>query len=335
MEKNNTAYCPVCGSDKLRTLYMVDSRLACKYFIHNDISRIKLLQTKIEKLWSGKASSYLACEICTFEFAWPFISADADIYSLIYYTDTIYPAIKWEYVVSFESIDNYLKTISGPVSLIEIGAGNGSFIKEIQARQPGISPIYATEYSEAGVKAIESLDIQCFRKDFIDLDKYEIPGTINLICLFQVLEHMTSIHEFFKHLNKLTTPGARLYISVPNYLQRRFFDRLGYFYDLPPVHVGRYNPKCLAELSDQYGWHLIEHRIQPTKYRQRVKKFLFAQFARRQGTFATEKLNLKILKLFLRYSIYLLIAAIHIRVILGLRKSNLGTAQWFALEKTN
>jgi len=110
---------------------------------------------------------------------------------------------------------------------------------------------------------------------------------------------------------------------------------LGYFYDLPPVHVGRYNPKCLTELSNPYGWRIIEHNIQPTTYGQRIKKFLFEQFTRRQGTFATEKLNLKILKLFLRYSIYLLIAAIHIRVISGLRKSNLGTAQWFVLEKTN
>ncbi|HEX2394259.1 MAG TPA: class I SAM-dependent methyltransferase, partial [Bacteroidales bacterium] len=320
---------------KLNRLYTVDSKLVSRRLTNADTKRLTQCKLKIEKLWAGETSSYLGCKICSFEFSDPFIAADAELYSLIYHSEAYYPVDKWEYKVSHESIERYIKTLKQPVNLIEIGAGNGSFLKRLVNRQPLLSGIYATEYSEAGAKAIESLGISCFRKDFIDINEKDINGKLNIVCMFQVLEHMTSVHDLFKHLNKLTAPGAHLYISVPNNNQRRFFDRFGYFYDLPPVHVGRYNPKCMAELSIPYGWRMIHHEIQPTNYNERIKKFLFGQFARWQNTFASEKLNLKILKLFLRYCIYLFIIAINIRVISGLLKPNLGTAQWFELERIN
>jgi hypothetical protein len=98
--------------------------------------------------------------------------------------------------------------------------------------------------------------------------------------------------------------------------------------DLKPIALAN-------ELCNRYGWRILNHIIQPTFYGGRVKKFLFERFALWQNTFASEKLNIKLLKLFLRYGIYVLFTITHIRIITGLRKQNLGTAQWYALESIN
>src|SRR5512145_912326 len=277
-EMDNRILCPVCGSDRTNKLYTVDSLQVSKWFASENSGKLLTIKKKIEELWGRNISTYQECLNCTFEFADPFTPADASLYSLIYHSETNYPAEKWEYTASKESIRQFIETLNQSPVLLEIGAGNGSFLKGLSDLPGQFLHIYATEYSEAGARAIESLGITCFRKDFIKLKPEEVHTGINIVCMFQVLEHMTSIHEFFGHLNKLAAQEARLFISVPNNEQRRFYDRLGYILDLPPVHVGRYNPACLAVLSNQHGWRIIQHKIQQTTYSQRLKKFLFEQF---------------------------------------------------------
>jgi SAM-dependent methyltransferase len=193
--------------------------------------------------------------------------------------------------------------------------------------------IVATEFSQAGVKAINLLGIKCFNKDLKSISSEDISGKVNVICLFQVLEHLSDIHNFFLKINEFTNPGARLYISVPNYYQRRFYDTFNLNYDLPPIHVGRYNANSLGVLAMAYGWKILQNRIQPSTYAERVKKFLFSRFDNWQRYWATEKLGIKFLRLFLRYSLYLLITLVYIRLIAGLKRADLGTAQWFELER--
>ncbi|MBN2813188.1 MAG: methyltransferase domain-containing protein [Bacteroidales bacterium] len=327
--------CPVCGSNKLTELFRVSSLFVSRQLIPGKATdRQKLCKTKIEQNWSGQYAGYYSCANCSFDFALPFQAADAELYSLIYYSEGHYPAIKWEFAITLNNIVSYIKKLSHQPKLIEIGAGNGSFLKLLLENTFSAEQIIATEYSEAGLKAIEGLGIRCFSRDLNNLTEQDIEDKFDIVCLFQVLEHMTDIHYFFEKLNHFTQTGARLYVSVPNYYHRRFFDRHGYYYDLPPVHVGRYNAKSLAALSEKHGWDILQHLVQTTTYSERVKKFLFSQFARWQHIFPSEKIKLKILKLFLRYTLYLLLFMVNIRVITGLRLSYLGTAQWFELERT-
>lgn len=327
--------CPLCGSNKLTELFRVSSLFVSRQLIPgvaND--RQKRCKTAIEKCWSGQHASYYRCQHCSFDFAYPFQAADASLYSLIYHAESNYPAEKWEYTITLDHIGRFIKKLSHQPKLIEIGAGNGSFLKLLLNNIMDAEQLSATEYSEAGVKAIERLGISCFSRNFSSLTEQDMGGKLDIVCLFQVLEHMTDMHFFFEKLNQFTLKGARLYLSVPNHYHRCFFERHGFYYDLPPIHVGRYNVNSLAALSEKHGWHILQHLVQPTTYGERIKKFLFSQFARWQFIFPSENLKMKILRLFLRYIIYILLIMVNIRVIAGLRRSNLGTAQWFELERT-
>ncbi len=331
---NKPLLCPICKSDRLTELYVVNSSHVCDQIIRNPDPAIRNhCQAKIEEIWSADKASYYTCQACSFDFAYPFVGGDAGLYSLIYSSEGVYPATKWEYSVTLESIEKIIDINPESPVLFEIGAGNGSFLKLAMNKGIPAENIIATEFSEAGMKAIQSLGIRCFNKDLHSISLQEIQKKVTIICLFQVLEHLSDIHEFFARINEFTQPDARLYISVPNYYQRRFFDRHGIIYDLPPVHVGRYNEKCMGELVSAYGWKIIQSKIQPSLYGERVKKFLYARFDLWQRKLASEKVRIRILKLFLRYSIYLLLILVNLRVIAGLKRSDLGTALWFELER--
>jgi hypothetical protein len=333
---NNNVICPICGNNNLLELFTTNSLSVINHLLISENKKVvELYGKKIETLWPNKNAAFYSCTDCSFEFASPFTPADAEFYSLIYNSDSNYPVEKWEYTISQESICNYIKYSEIQPRLIEIGAGNGSFLKKIIDIVIPAKEVFATEFSEAGAKSIETFSIKCFRKDFNLISEQDIHGKVNIVCLFQVLEHITAIHEFFKKVNELTLPESRVYISVPNIFHRRFFDRFGLHYDLPPIHVGRYNYKSLSRLAEQYGWRIINHAIQPTTFKERILKFIFSQYSQWLLVFNAEKVKVKLIRVILRYIMIAILSIIYIKVIVGLRKSNLGTAQWFELERIN
>jgi|WetSurMetagenome_2_1015567.scaffolds.fasta_scaffold228792_2 hypothetical protein len=334
MIKDNPAKCPVCGNPKVVELYKTDSRAVVQHLLNTDnFTVIEEYKKKIEKLWGAKNASFYGCRECDFEFAHPFIAADADFYSFVYHSENYYPAEKWEYSVTLRSINRFCKEATDPPRLLELGAGNGSFLRMVTDTMIPANEVFATEFSEAGAKSIGKMGIACFQKDLQQISEKDLLGKINIVCMFQVLEHMTEIHEFFVKISTLTISGSRLYISVPNNFHRSFFDRHGHHYDLPPVHVGRYNHKSLNRLSEFHGWKILQYLLQPSSYKERVRKFIFSAYAKGQLVFNPEKNKVKFIRLFLRYCMLAFLMILHTRIIVGLRNPNLGTAQWFELEK--
>lgn len=325
--------CPSCHGRDIEILFTVESPDVARHLLNADkIASKEICIQKIEKLWGSKRAAFYFCRECTFEFGYPFISGDEDFYSFVYDAANNYPAEKWEYAQTLTSIKELLKDPAVPARLLELGAGSGKFLGMLKTLIPA-GDIYATEFSTAGAKSIGSLGIACLQKDIGKITANDMHGKVSIICMFQVLEHLADIHGFFEKLNELTVPRARLYISVPNYLQRRFFDKHGLHYDLPPVHIGRYNRLSLGLLSESHGWKLVRHLIQPSVYKQRILKFLYSAYAREQQVFNPEKIMIKPVRLFLRYGMYAILSLINIKIILGLTNNNLGVAQWFELEK--
>jgi 2-polyprenyl-3-methyl-5-hydroxy-6-metoxy-1,4-benzoquinol methylase len=336
MIKDKTAICPVCKSSHVDKLFETDSLAVVRHLLNAGKMAVKeQCKQKIETLWESNNAAFYVCRDCTFEFAHPFIAGDADFYSFVYDVESNYPADKWEYSVTFESIIRFLNNSSMHPRLLEIGAGNGSFLKMLAGKIIPVNEIFATEYSETGAKSIGILGITCLQKDLHHLTEEDLSGKISIVCMFQVLEHLTDINEVFEKLSELTFPGSRMYISVPNNLQRRFFDNFGLHYDLPPVHVGRYNLNSLNRLANIQGWQVLRHLIQPSAYIERILKFIYSEYSKGQLVFNPETVKLKFIRIFLRYSMLAILMILHIRILIGLRNPKLGTSQWFELERFN
>lgn len=320
---DSVASCPVCGSSGTKRLFGIDPDLAGKLIIPNHSGQSLRISEEIGRLWPSGSCEFLSCPDCNFCFAWPFLAGNEEIYSALYYRDFEYPADKWEYSRAIGIIERLKPT--DQTTLLEVGAGNGTFLDKVSELLGDKKSIYSTEYSRAGVEEIERKGYRSFSKAVTELDHKEVPG-IDIVCMFQVLEHMDDLEGVFSSLNRITNSNAQLIVAVPNGTLRSFYDRRGIHLDVPPIHVGRYSEGTFRYLGNKFGWQINEVASEPQSYPVKVKKFIFYCFARFGPAVRTEQWNNSFLKHLFRYSFQLLLVIRHIRVLLFLARPGTGTS---------
>lgn len=336
LEKRSSAHhCPLCEKMTTDILQEFNSEQAALHVSANKPAEERLmLQGHIENLWGNKNCSFLKCSNCGLSFASPFISGDSFFYTNVYDNPVGYSSWKWEFEITRENIKNtILENSDRELSLLEIGAGNGNFIKMLNDDCYSSLDILTTEYSESGRQEIEKLGIKCVKKNLWDLSDDTNDNVFDFICMFQVLEHMEGISKTFKSLSTLSNKGAYLFIAVPSDIHREYFEGLGYVEDVPPTHISRWSKEAFEYVGDKFGWSLVEHRREPNRLHTNVAKLLTFQF---QDNLLIKKVNSvgnptvrKILKLIL----YTPLVVSIIPKILPLRDKNLGVVQWVMFKK--
>jgi cyclopropane fatty-acyl-phospholipid synthase-like methyltransferase len=94
-------------------------------------------------------------------------------------------------------------------TLLDFGCGPGVFLEEIKAHRPDAVLYGYDPFVKAASPVFDRVD---------DLDKVR-PGSVDLICAFEVLEHMTrdGWHDFTRFCQAALSknPKARVVVSVP------------------------------------------------------------------------------------------------------------------------
>src|SRR5208337_399944 len=157
-----------------------------------------------------------------------------------------YPKWKWEFQETYEAIKKLAKS---DLKLMEIGAGDGAFIRRIAEEILPKENIFCTEFSRYGRHRIEYFGVKCSAEDVRCLSdsNSEYEDAFDIVCMFQVLEHMDRLELLFKKLNLLMKSGGNLFISVPNQRLIEFNENNGALLDMPPNHVGRWNIRCFEK----------------------------------------------------------------------------------------
>jgi len=149
------------------------------------------------------------------------------------------------------------------------------------------NPFIAILLATGGIRHLSICEIGCLYGFFLELVKYgggepygvELDETANLhlsqrgipnsrildprkkydvICLFQVLEHLVKPSDLIASISQALNPDGRLLISVPN---GREYDKVGYSwvgFRVDLEHVNYFDLGSLAKLFEPYGL-LIEH----------------------------------------------------------------------------
>jgi len=276
LPKKFRTQCPVCYSNSIQCLWQVTSNQAAQHFVlrEKDKDRHARLANHLEHLWNQGICEVSQCDNCAFCFSNPYIAGDKTFYELAY-GRTSYPAWKWEFQQTYESLAIlFTKKL---LKILEIGAGNGSFIKGIMPELANKENVLCTEYSDYGKKEIDRLGIRCFTDNVKNIKLQE---SLDAIAMFQVLEHMDDLDTLFCKLNSLLSLGGHLFIAVPNNNRIAFNEKNGALLDMPPNHIGRWNRECFSIIGERHGFRLEEHKVEPFHLTSSARQLVMYRYAR-------------------------------------------------------
>lgn len=212
----------------------------------------------------------VTCTTCNFKFTNPIpdLNGLGDYYKsedYISHSNTRQGIIsKLYHAVRNYTLKGKLKLISGYVSrgtLLDYGCGTGMFLKVCQDagwKVQGMEP-------DSGARRIAAeMNIKTY-PDKSQLSPVLSEGSVDIITLWHVLEHVTDLEEtlaFFK--SRLSKSGA-LIIAVPNHMSydANHYKEFWAAYDVPR-HLYHFEPKTISNLLSQHGFKL-ERKI-PMKF---------------------------------------------------------------------
>ena len=327
--------CPVCLTNDAHVLWSASSKQVAQHFILPEKypERFLELVSHIEALWGHNTCEVVQCDKCKYCYSNPYIAGDMRFYTLAYERSG-YPIWKWEYQLTYDLLKSSSKTEH---KLLEIGAGNGAFVKRIEQNILPKENIFCTEFSEYGRHQIEKLGLRCFPEDVRDLHKAEYEGSFDIVCMFQVLEHMDRLDVLFQRIHWLMKKGGRLFIAVPNQKRIEFDELNGALLDMPPNHIGRWNKECFQEIAKRHGFHFEDYKVESFNFSDMAKQFITYCFLRKsQKSGSIENYiqrikNRNILRIFQGIGVAVnLIIAIPVLTMKGFREGN---SQWVHLTK--
>lgn len=275
--------CPICGSRDVELVHRVSSVMAARHYLNpsRNRNRYEALRRHITALWGGDYCCIRQCRDCGFGFSDPYIAGDEKFYSLAYdHKPGDYVAQKWEYKVAKDKVRNCIEAHGRDTArLLEIGAGDGAFLRQIVPEFIDPARVSCTEYGDYGVAQIRKLGIRVEHGDIREMDTSN-EKTFDVVCMFQVLEHMDRLSELFSKLRTLTSSKADLLIAVPNAKRNQFNERNGALLDMPPNHIGRWTESSFKVLAKREGWEMADFCEEPTNPRQSWQMFSYYRYAR-------------------------------------------------------
>lgn len=258
--------CPLCTSQRFT---MVGSRSYDAIFADlKDIWGASLAGDVIARHAPVEKTQLVECLDCGLQYFIPKIAGDSGFYSQLSESPPYYSHGKWE----FEQVARLLLPHH---ALLDIACGEGHFLKSVESklsRGEGIdtNPNAIGRARSAGLN-VSLTDIDAYAVDHIE--QYDI------VCAFQVFEHLSGVMPFARAAMSCVKKGGILIVSVPN-RERATRDGLWEPLDCPPHHISRWDSAQFAVLARLLGASLlIEKQIldQPdtgTLLRSAVDRFL-------------------------------------------------------------
>ena len=250
--------CPICSSTGGYRIASYEADEAAQAFVPRrlDPDRHKALSRKLSALWRGAPCFLRRCDSCDFIYADPFVSGDAEFYHVAF-PDASYPTRKWEFDRTRQAL-RACKFVEP--SLLEIGAGKGAFLKQLLKVGWSTANLQAFEFSSSGRAEIERICVNCLAADLRSVD---LSRTFDVVCMFQVLEHLDGYNGIFEALERIVRPGGHVFIATPNGAWISLNENRHLLLDMPPNHLSRWSRVSFAALACRFGWRLEECELEP------------------------------------------------------------------------
>ncbi|MEB2782426.1 class I SAM-dependent methyltransferase [Algoriphagus sp. C2-6-M1] len=191
------------------------------------------------------------CTVTKYRFYYPYvIIGDDSFYEGISINKTQYYHSRWEHNLA-------LKYSGAKSKWLEVGSGNSYFLKQLFDK--GVNAV-GLELNKNEVEAGNKKNLRIINQDFFSF--HTSGKKFNVIALFQVLEHMYKISDFFEKAYELLESNGRIIFSVPNSNPHLFvFDKY-HTLNLPPHHMGLWDIKSVKLVGKEFGFRVIDRQTE-------------------------------------------------------------------------
>jgi len=180
--------------------------------------------------------------------------------------DQYYHKWKWENQLAYDLLKEGDK-------VLDIGCGVGNFL--IRAKEKA-SEVCGLELNNEAVEVCRQRGINTYN-EFLDKHAEKRTGYYDMVCMFQVLEHIYDVKGFLEDALKALKKGGILVIGVPN--NEPYF--LGHdkycTLNLPPHHMGLWNKKVFEKMAPIFNLS-IEHVTYDVKGSIATQAYIHAKY---------------------------------------------------------
>jgi 2-polyprenyl-3-methyl-5-hydroxy-6-metoxy-1,4-benzoquinol methylase len=227
---------PVVSNKKAMLIDTIDLRsIARQYRNRYGLDIYAHLESPVPKL----AGRYF-CSATGYEFFHPpRLAGLSTFYEELQQYPWYYVPWKWEHEIA----KSYLRKGD---QVLEVGCGFGFFLKRISDDMG----VLCTGL-EFNAKARSSGVFGNIREDSIQSYAARHPEGADVVCTFQVLEHVYEVGPFLTACCAALQPGGLLVISVPNNDSNIQYDKRNVL-NMPPHHMGLWRARSLASLVNYF-----------------------------------------------------------------------------------
>jgi SAM-dependent methyltransferase len=249
--------CPACGHSDGQIVRRHQAAAAAEHFVPKlrDPHRHEELVGHLCSLWGQDHVDVCVCASCGFGYAVPWVGGDARFYALAHAGDPHYPRNRWEFGRTLTVLKR--SKFNRRLRVLEIGAGHGAFLDRV--RELGQHAITAADYDEGAVRVLRAKGFATIAGSVSEVTNTEY----DVVCLFQTLEHMADLDRVFGELRRILSPRGSLFLSVPNGEAIELQERATGYWDMPPNHVGRWNPTAIRRAAERRGFSVVDVAAEP------------------------------------------------------------------------
>lgn len=182
------------------------------------------------------------------------LPGDDAFYSQLSKAQGYYSQNKWEFQFATERVSK----LDPQVSLLDIGCGSGYFLEKVRAK--GYTNIQGVEFNQNALSICSQKGLHVTSQTLKELiasgSRYDV------ICAFQVLEHVDNPSEFTQEVFNLLNDGGMAIFGTPNrdsFLRRYRWHLL----DMPPHHLSKWNATAYQKLSEIHQFRSAQTYLEP------------------------------------------------------------------------
>ena len=224
--------CPACDADDTEAVDSVDRADLMRSYRQKGID--------VSAYLDGDSITLCHCNRCELGFFDPACVGDGPFYEQLQTQDWYYQDDKPEYA-------HAAKLIHQDSSVLEVGCGKGAF----RSRLPQSIRYTGLEFNDEAVQKARAAGLDVMKQPVEEHAAASL--RYDVVCAFQVLEHVEHPKQFFHACVQALKPGGTLMIAVPaqdSFLAIAPNSPL----NMPPHHVTRWTDCALTNLARSEGF---------------------------------------------------------------------------------